>query len=394
MLIQNHSLPEDLRVLYEALALTSNGYTVLAICAGRQGQSRHETIKNIDVFRFPSIQFNDSIHFHNGLLGYIVEFGWSLVAMFFISLRLLIKPGFDIIHVGNPPDILVLIWVFFKIIGKRIVFDQHDMDPELYNAKFHDNGNPLIYSILLWFEKLSCKFADHIITTNQSQKDILMKRHQIDEEKISIVRNGPLTSFVNEKQINELQQDGKTILVYAGVIGHQDGVDHLIRALHHIVFCFNRIDFKCVIIGNGDAYPYITSLAEELKLTNFLIFPGWISHTLVRQYLNTADICIAPEPSNPLNDCTTVIKMMEYMASAKPIVAFDLPEHRVTVQDGAAFARPNDDQDLAEKIISLMDDSDRRREMGQMNLERLENYLLWSYQAKNLIDAYKYLNNR
>jgi glycosyltransferase involved in cell wall biosynthesis len=393
MLIQNQSLPQDIRVLHESLALISNGYRVSTICPARPDQPGYEVVNNIAVYRFPSVQFSDTLHIKNELLNYLVEYGWSLIAMFFISLRVFIKPGFDIIHIGNPPDIFFPIVIFYKMFGKRIVFDQHDLSPELFNAKFTGKGNKFIYSMLVWFERLSCIWADHIITTNQSQKAILIKRHHICGEKITIVRNGPLASFANEKPISGLQQDRKSLITYVGVTGIQDGVDHLIRAVHYMVYQLNRSDFICVILGNGDAYNFLRSLAEELKVTSFIMFTGWIAdHKMVRRYLNTSDICIAPEPSNPLNDCSTVVKMMEYMASAKPIVAFDLPEHRITAQDGAVYAQPNDDRDLAMQIITLMDDPDRRRKMGQINLERLEKELLWSHQADCLLSAYQVIN--
>lgn len=389
MLIQNQSMPQDIRVLHESLALISNGYTVSAICPARKGQPWREVIQGILVYRFPSIQFNNSFPIKDGLLRYLVEYGWSVIAMFLLSFIVFFQPGFNIIHAGNPPDILVPIFAFYKIFGKQIVFDQHDLSPELYNAKYSGAGKHTLYSILVWFEMLSCKLADLVITSNQSQKNVVSKRHHIREDKITIVRNGPITSFAAEKPIPEMKHDGKSLIVYAGVIGLQDGVDHLIRAIHCLVFQVHRNDFECVIVGDGDAYSSVTSLSEELKLTSYIKFTGWIEYPIVRRYLRTADICVVPEPSNPLNDCSTVVKMMEYMASAKPIVAFDLPEHRVTVQNGAVFAHPNDDQDFALQIATLMDDSDKRRTMGQVNLERLEKELLWCHQSEFLVNAYQ-----
>lgn len=393
MLIQNQSLPQDIRVLHESLALISNGYRVSAICPARPGQPLREIVNKIDVYRFQSVQFNEKFQIRNGFLQYLVEYGWSFLAIYFISLLVFIKPGFDIIHIGNPPDIFAPICIFYKIFRKRIVFDQHDLSPELFNAKFTGKGNHFIYSVLIWLEKLSCKCADHIITSNLSQKNLLSKRHHIPKEKITVVRNGPLTSFAGEKPITNIQQDGKTIILYLGVIGFQDGVDHLIRAIHHIIFDFNRTDFICIIVGDGDAYSSIKSLAEELKLTKYILFSGWVANpSLIRRYLNSADICIAPEPSNPLNDCSTLIKILEYMAAGKPIVAFDLPEHRISAQNGAIYAQPNNDKDLASQIIVLMDDPDRRRKMGDANLERLEKELLWTYQANSLISVYQKIN--
>jgi glycosyltransferase involved in cell wall biosynthesis len=216
-----------------------------------------------------------------------------------------------------------------------------------------------------------------------------MQRNHVKAEKITVVRNGPPKLLGQADPIPGVQIEGKITLAYVGIIGFQDGVDHLIRALHHIVFELDRKDFYCVIVGDGDALPYVKPLATQMKLDKYVNFTGWVEHALVARYLCSADICVAPEPSNPYNNKSTSIKIMEYMVAGKPIVAFDLPEHRVSADKGAIYARPNEDDDFAKQIVTLMDDPDQRRTMGQFSIKRIEEELAWEHQAKLLIKAYE-----
>ena len=174
-------------------------------------------------------------------------------------------------------------------------------------------------------------------------------------------------------------------------MGFHDGVDYLLRALQYLVYGLGRSDFFSVLVGAGDALPGLRSLTEQLGLADYVLFTGWVEHTEFARYLSAADICIAPEPSNSYNDRSTTIKMMDYMALGKPIVAFDLPEHRFTAQDAAVYARPNDELDFAQQIASLMDDWVRRKKMGEKGRERIEKELAWSHQEKFLLEAYEAL---
>jgi glycosyltransferase involved in cell wall biosynthesis len=381
-LIENTSYPQDIRVLGEVETLKSNGYIISVICPARPGQSRREKVDGVYVFRYflPPTS--------NTFWGYVLEYGYSLIATFIISIFVCFQPGFDIIHAANPPDMLVFIALFFKLFGKRFIFDHHDLSPELYNARSGGKGHPLVYRVLVWMEKLSCHFADHVIATNQSYKAIEIQRDNVPEGRITIVRNGPNFPLHLVDPELEIRQPEKTIIAYAGTIGFQDGVEHLIIALQYLIYDLGRRDLLCILLGDGDALPYMKSMSEELGLNEFVLFTGWVDHAQVLGYLNAADICIAPEPSNTYNDRSTMIKLMEYMAMGKPIVAFDLPEHQVSAQEAALFAKPNNDQDFAQQIVSLMDDPVRRIKMGQYGRERVEKELSWSHQENFLLEAY------
>jgi glycosyltransferase involved in cell wall biosynthesis len=228
-----------------------------------------------------------------------------------------------------------------------------------------------------------------VIATNESYRAIEMARGRVPAERITVVRNGPhLESLHPVEPDAALRQRAGTILGYVGRMGPQDGVDYLLRALYHLVYDLDRRDVFCVIIGKGDMLPELKTLAKELDVEKHVWFTGWIPDEDLIRYLSTADICIDPDPSNPFNDHSTMVKMMEYMALGKPIVAFDLPEHRVTAQAAALYARPNDELDFARQIAALMDDPERRKTMGQQGQERVETELAWSHQEEHLLEAY------
>ena len=384
MFVENYPFPQDGRVRREANTLITAGYRVSVVAPKSAGQSWREDVKGVQVFRYPAPLEA------NGLLGYLWEYGYSLSAAFVLSWIVFFRRGFDIIHAHNPPDIFVLIAAFYKLFGKRFVFDHHDLSPEMYYARFGGKGNRLVYQVLVFFEKLSCKSADHVIATNQSYKKVAMERCGVPEAHITVVRNGPDLNRVRLVDPDpELRKKAKTIIGFVGVMGFTDGVDYLLRALQHLVYDLNRTDFYAVIIGKGDAWKSLKAMATQLDLDEYVWFTGGISDADLMRYLSTADICVDPDPFNPFNDKSTMIKMTEYMALGKPIVAFDLTEHRVTAQESAVYARPNDEMDIARHISALMDNPACRQRMGEIGVQRIKTELMWSHQAKHLLKAYE-----
>lgn len=385
MLLQNCSYPRDGRVRREARALTAAGFQVSVIAPLSKREPRRETVEGVNVYRFPAPPGA------RGFFGYIWEYVYSMVAIFIISMRVFLHDGFDVIHAHHPPDAFGFIGAFYKLMGKRYVLDHHDLAPELYYARFGGSGNRFVYRVLVGLEKLSCGFADHVIATNQSYEAVEIKRGHVLDSRITIVRNGPdLSELDLINPDSELRKKGKTIIGYVGVTGTQDGVDYLLRALRHLAYVLGKKDFICIIVGNGNELSSLKSLARKLDITDFVVFTGWIDNLAdVARYLSTMDICVAPEPSDPYNDRSTAAKVMEYMSFGKPIVAFDLPEHRFSALGAALYARPNDELDFAKNISLLMDNPAQCRKMGQEGRERIKKELNWQSQAKLLLEAYE-----
>ena len=390
MLLENCSFPRDDRVRREARALTSAGYQVIVIAPASKFQLRHEIWEGITVYRYqPPVE-------HVGFLGYIWEYGYSMIAIFSLSLQVFFREGFDIIHANQPPDLFAFIAGFYKFFGKKYVLDHHDLAPELYEARFRERANPLVTRILLAVEWFSYLIADQIIATNESYKHIEMERGHVPSERIAIVRNGPDLNELRSANPNPiLEKNGKTLIGYVGVMGTQDGVDYLLRALNYLKTELCRKDFLCVLLGSGNALPNLKNLTRELDLDDHVRFIGWVdSQSDVARYLFTSDICVAPEPSDPYNDRSTAAKVMEYMATGKPVVCFELPEHRFSAQGGAVYARSNDELDMARKILLLMDNPRLRKEVGDEGRARILNKLAWQNQAEALIQAYDDLSSR
>ena len=387
MLLENNPYPGDLRVCREALSLVKAGYQVTVISPGKKKLRRYETVDGVHVYRFPAPAPGDSF------FGYLWEYGYSITASFFLTLWVFLRHGFDVIHAHNPPDLFVLVAMFYRLLGKRFVFDHHDLSPEMYHARFRQGGNRLVVQALVFFEKLTCRLAHGVIATNESYRRIEMERGNVPPERITIVRNGPDLNRIKRVEPDAALRDkATTILGFVGLMGQQDGVDYYLRALHHLIHDLQRDDFYAVIIGRGDAVNSLKQLTTELGLDDRVHFTGRIPDAEMLRYLSTADICVDPDPSNPFNDRSTMIKMMDYMALAKPIVAFDLPENRVTAGDAAIYARGNDELDFARKIVTLMDDPQLRRSMGASGRRRIEDELAWHHQEENLLQAYKKLH--
>lgn len=384
MLLENSTIPNDSRVFAEATELTRAGYQVTVISPAASGQPLSEVLDGVRTYRFPLRPSG------NGLLGYLWEYGYAMAATFVISLVLFARDGFDVVHANNPPDTFVFIAAFYKLFGVRFVFDHHDLSPEMYYARFGGRGRPLIYRVLVLLERLSCRLADHVIATNESYKAIEMQRSHVPEQRITVVRNGPDLSRVRLVEPDPgLRQRGRTVIGYMGAMGVQDGVDYLLRALWHLVHDLRRTDFFCVLIGPEDPAVGLNALTIELGLEEYVWRTGYIPYADLLRYLSTADICVDPDPSNPFNDRCTMTKMMVYMALGKPIVAFDLPEHRFTAQQAASYVKPNDELEFARGLVELMDDAERRQAMGSFGRQRVESALAWSYSVPPLLEVYR-----
>jgi glycosyltransferase involved in cell wall biosynthesis len=390
MLVENNSYPKDPRVRKEAETLASAGYQVSVISPADRNQKWREAINGVDVYRYPAPASA------NSSAGYVYEYTYSMIAIFILSLWVYVRVGFDIVHAANPPDTLALIAAVYKCFGRRFVFDHHDPAPELYRARFLGSVNPLVYWGLVQFEKCACRLADQVIAVNQSCKAIVLSRDRVPESRIVIVRNGPilgqhdtLRSYLAGNQQKQL------VIAYAGIIGVQDGVDILIRIVYRLVFELHRENFVCLIIGDGQALQELKQTVKELGVAQYVHFTGWVSDPVAyARYLATADICVDPSPSNAYNDCCTATKIMEYMAAGKPVVAFDLREHRVTAGPSALYATPNNESAFAAAVVQLMTDDSLRRAMGRAGKQRVESELAWTLEIPVLLAVYDRLSLR
>ncbi|OFX13141.1 MAG: glycosyltransferase WbuB [Armatimonadetes bacterium RBG_16_58_9] len=385
IIVENLSLPFDRRVWAESLALVEAGYKVSVICPMRPGESRHEILENVSIYRYGSPREA------KGALGYLWEYAYSLVAALLLSLKVRRREGFDVIQACNPPDVLFVIARFHKLFGrKKFIFDHHDLSPELFALRYDPKRKSLIHSALLWLERCTFKTADVVIATNESYKSVAVSRGKKDPDTVFVVRNGPNLDRFEPVPANPSLRNGRDYLVcYVGVMADQDGLDYLLRAIGGVVNERGRTDITFALIGSGDSVGSLKALALELGISDYVVFPGRISDADLIEHLSTADVCVVPDPYNDFNDKCTFIKIAEYMAVGKPIVSFDLTESRFTAGDAAVYVENNDAEQFGRKIIELIDDPGRRAAMGKFGIRRVREVLAWEHSKRHLLNAYE-----
>jgi glycosyltransferase involved in cell wall biosynthesis len=385
ILVENLPSPFDRRVWQEANALRDGGYTVSIICpTGKGYEKKYEEIDGIAIHRYKLP--NEA----EGALGYLVEYGAAMFWTFLLSWRVLLTRGFDVIHACNPPDLFFLIGGFFKLLGKKFVFDHHDINPELYEAKF--GRRDFFWKLMVALERWTFKTADVSLATNESYKRIAIERGGMDPDKVYVVRSGPsLERMKIVPPSEELKRGKKHLVGYVGVMGKQEGIDLLLESARVIVKDLGRTDVHFGLVGGGTSLEDMKQLAVEKGIADHVTFTGRVPDAEMIAMLNTADVCVNPDVANEMNDKSTMNKIMEYMALAKPIVQFDLTEGRFSAQEASLYAKKNDPADMAAKIVELLDDPVRRAEMGAYGRRRVENELEWRYEVPKLLAAYQSL---
>jgi len=382
ILVENLPVPFDRRVWQEACALRDAGYVVSIICpTGKGCEKRHELLDDVAIYRY------DLPLEASGALGYALEYGVALFWSFVLSLRVLMTRGFDVVHACNPPDLFFLIGGFYKLFGKKFVFDHHDLNPELYEAKF--GRRDFFHRLLLMLEKWTFRTADVSIATNESYRQFAIERGGMSPERVFVVRSGPSLERLGIQPADERLKRGRRHLVgYVGVMGRQEGIDLLLHAVRVVVLCYARDDVHFGLVGGGTSLEEMRELAHELGVAEYVTFTGRVPDGELLAMLNTADVCVNPDRACQLNDKSTMNKVMEYMALAKPVVQFDLTEGRRSAGEASLYARPDDPVDLAAKILDLLDDPLRRECMGRFARARIERELEWRHQAPRLLSAY------
>jgi len=380
ILVENLPSPFDRRVWQEATTLRDAGYAVSIVCPTGKGHEQTETIDGIAIWRY-RLPFEASRP-----LGYVVEYAVALVSALVLSWRIARRRGVDIVHTCNPPDLFFLIGALFKFFGARFVFDHHDLNPELYVAKFGRRG--IVHRVLVALERASFRLADVSIAANESYRQIAIERGGMAPERVHVVRSGPSLERMRFLPPDPRLKNGRRYLVgYVGVLGRQEGVDYLLTAAWHIVVGRGRTDVQFGIVGDGTMLAPMKALAQELEIADYVTFTGHVPDDEVPAMLSAADVCVNSDAANGLNDMSTM-KVMEYMALGKPIVQFDSTEGRFSAGPASLYAAKNNPVDFADKILELLDDPDLRAEMGAIGRRRIETELEWRHEAPKLLAAY------
>lgn len=383
IIVENAPVPADPRVWKEALALREADYDVTVLCPKQKGYIKgYEKIEGIHVYRHPMPKEGA------GPFAYIWEYCCALFWESLYSWWIYLRHGFNVMQACNPPDSIFLVAIPFKLFGVRFIFDHHDVNPELYLAKY--GKKDFLYRILVLLEKLTFRCSDVVIATNESYREIAITRGRVAAERVFIVRNGPDLVTFNAVFPKPALKHGKRYLVgYVGVMSVQDGLDILLDVAEHIK-ALGRDDIHFTCVGGGPAFPELQRIVIEKNIGDIVNFTGRIPDDDLIEILSTADICVNPDRPCRMNDISTMIKIMEYMAMGKPIVQFDLKEGRISAQQASLYAdKENRVADFANKILWLVDHPVERQRMGEFGRSRVETELAWSYSVGNLLAAYE-----
>ena len=383
IVVENLPVPFDRRVWLEATTLRAAGYEVSVICPKGKGHvAEYEQLDGVSIYR------HDLPEEGSGALGYLREYTAALYWQFRLARRVWRERGFDVVHICNPPDVMFLLAGWYKFTrGVRVIFDHHDVNPELYVEKF--GRKDFFYRALVLLEKLTMRTADVVISTNESYRRIAVERGRKRPEEVFVVRSAPPLERFRRLPLNEEHKFGHRYLVgYVGIMAEQDGVDYLVRAAHEVARVRGRDDIGFLLVGGGTSLPKLQALAEELGVAEHVRFAGFRTGDELLEMLSAVDVAVAPDPISPYNDVCTMNKVLEYMALGIPIVQFDLREGRASAGEAAVYVPKNDHKLLADQVLRLLDDPEARSRMGAVGMDRMRTRLSWELQAPRLLEAY------
>ena len=383
IVVENLPVPLDRRVWQEATSLVENGYQVSVICPKGHGWDKsYELIDGVHIYRYP-----EPIEAHSGALAYAREYGQAIWHWFRLARLVWREQGFDVIQGCNPPDLIFLLALWYRLWGVRYLFDHHDVCPELFQAKFGKKG--LLYGVMLIWERLTFATAAVSMATNESFRTIAIRRGKMRAEDVFVVRSAPRVSSFRAGPGDPVHRKGaRTLIGYVGVIGQQEGMDLLVTAADHLIRMLNHRDVHFAIVGFGPNLSEVRRDVSARGLDRYFTFHGALYGPDLLAVLNSIDIGVSPDPKNPMNDISTMNKVMEYMALAKPLVQFDLTEGRASAAGASLYAAANDPLDFAAKIAMLIDDPALGTRMGEMGAARVVESLSWAQSSVQLLAAY------
>lgn len=386
IIVENLPVPFDRRVWQEATALREAGYEVAVICpTGKEHTALEETLDGIHIYRH-NLPLEAS-----GVFGYLAEYSAALFHELRLSVRVLRKHDFDIIHACNPPDLIFIVALFHKLFfGKKFIFDQHDINPELYEVKFGKKG--FFHRLLTFFERCTFKLADASLATNETLKNRAIETGKMPADKVWVVRSFPdLDRFKRTKPCEKARNGRRHLMGYVGIMAEQDGVELLVQAMDHLINNLGRDDISCVIIGNGPDFERLCAMTTELKLDDYIEFTGYLSGSDLLEKLSACDIGVIPDPPNVCNDKLSMNKVFEYMALGLPFVQFDLEQAVTDAGEAALVVKNRTPRGLAEGMVELLGDTQRRARMSEYASERARREFHWDVEKQSLLDAYRTL---
>ena len=391
IVVQNLPVPLDRRVWLECQALVQRGYQVSVICPKGPGDPARQHIDGVDIYKYKPAPETES------LLSFAWEFAYSWVRTAVLSARVWAEKRFGIMQACNPPDTYWLLGRLWRPFGVKFVFDQHDLNPELFISRFGTPEAGLAmaeYKGLLWLERQTYRAADRVISTNESYRAIAVGRGRRDIAEVTVVRSGPDTEQMRPIYPDRPRPPKSLELVYLGIMGPQDGVDQALLVVDELVHKRGRTNVTATLMGFGDSLDELKTQCTSLGLDAYVTFTGRVDKVAIAEHLSRADIGLCPDLKTPLNDLSTMNKTMEYMAYGLPSVAFDLVETRVSGADTVLYAPSGDISAFADHVEKLIDDPDLRMELGEKARARVVEVLDWRPQAEAYVGVFDQLSGQ
>lgn len=388
IVVQNLSVPLDRRVWQESRALVAEGIAVSVICPSGPGEARFEQLEGVDIHRYRPPRPRP------GVAGFVIEFAYCWLATALLAVRIGIRRGYDVVQACNPPDTYWALALLLRPFGVRFVYDQHDLCPEIFAARFPDRL-PVVARAVGALERATYRTADHVVVPNESYRSVAIRRGHLRPGEVTVVRSGPHPDEMRRgTPIPELREGAKHLCCYVGIMGPQDGVDLLLDAVADLVFVRGRTDVHVALLGFGDCYDELRKQSADLGIVPWVTFTGRADREVLGAYLSTADVGLSPDPKSAFNDVSTMNKVLEYMAHELPVVSFDLTESRVSAGDAAVYVPDGDIAGFAEAVDRLLDDPERRSSMGRVGRIRIETAHGWHRQAPSYVAVHRRLLGR
>ncbi|SDI99132.1 Glycosyltransferase involved in cell wall bisynthesis [Frankineae bacterium MT45] len=387
IIVQNLPVPLDRRVWLECQALRDVGVGVSVICPKGPGDPFMQEIDGVRIYKYPPPPAA------SGVLGYLYEFTYCWLVTALLSILVAVRDGFGAVQACNPPDTYWALALLYRPFGKRFVYDQHDLNPEVFLSRFgapKSTGARVQFGLLRWLESMTYRTAHEVISTNESYRSIALTRGKRDPRTVTVVRSGPDTSVMRPVEpVPALRAGKERLAVYLGIMGPQDGVDQALRAFVELVHRRGRKDCHFALLGFGDCLDELKELAAELDVDEYVTFTGRVGASEIADYLSTADIGICPDPKSPLNDVSTMNKTMEYMAYCLPVISFDLVETRVSAAESAIYLPSGDLAAFAAAWELLLDDPAERARRGALARTRVAAELDWAPQRDQYVRVWQ-----
>jgi glycosyltransferase involved in cell wall biosynthesis len=380
LVVENVSLARDHRLRKQARSLRDAGYEVTVICRRDPG---NRALPGVRVLDYPAPRDASS------RAGFVWEYSYSWVVAAALAWRTYLAHPFDVVQVSGTPDIYVAMATPFRLLGVPVVLDQRDLSPEIYRSRYGTDHGPVLRALLAC-ERWSFRNADHVICVNGSLRSVAIRRGGLSADAVTVVGNGPKLSRATTPQSRGGEGGRPSTCCWVGLMGPQDSLDLLVRAYAHLVHRLGRSDVRLVLVGDGEERKITEKLAVELGIRPFVEFTGWLTEVEVFALMAGADVGLEPN----MEAIVSPVKVMEYMASGLPFVAFDLLESRLLGGDAGVYVPPGDVVAFAEAVDRLLADPGRRAAMGMEGRRRVTEQVGWEHQERPYVGVFDRLLGR